>query len=543
VKARCGANRPLGLGFLPCGSLAKSEETHGSSRPIEDRTPSYGACAWFLGAARLLLCRGLLGRTRGRMISPMAWRIGKLASALLAACSFALATAPAHAQDSGGWFEPAQDDASADAPPVSGDAPAARPQDPGPAPEVGPQTPPPAMDGSDADPGALQEFRPTLDPYGMWVNDPKYGTVWVPNSDVVGSDFAPYVSAGHWALAADGDWVWESDYPFGGVVFHYGRWVWTERGWAWIPGRQYANAWVTWRVASDGYPYVGWAPYPPSYGWFGGSAIWFGFTPRVPYVFCPSAYVFARGVHFYVVRDRYVVRDIAYHTQRYGSYGGGGSHVPASPHGTPGSSAPPRGPSLQAAHIPSYAVPTQRVSPRSAGYTQMTASARVGSAPSARFATQQFSSRGVVSTSGPNLGARYAAPRSDVRSPSVNLRSSMSGSGRVNYGSAAPSPLYRAPAPAARDYRAPSQPSPAYRAPSSPVRGDFRSSPASSPSYTRAPSVQYSAPRQYSAPSAPSYTRAPSVQYSAPRSSSSFAPMRSSAGGGGGGHMRAGGRR
>jgi len=103
-----------------------------------------------------------------------------------------------------------------------------------------------------------------LDPYGNWVEDEKYGTVWVPNRDAVGEDFAPYVSAGHWALTEDGDWSWQSDYPFGGVVFHYGRWVWVPgTGWAWVAGRRYANAWVSWRVPTDNYAYVGWAPMPP----------------------------------------------------------------------------------------------------------------------------------------------------------------------------------------------------------------------------------------------------------------------------------------
>ncbi len=131
----------------------------------------------------------------------------------------------------------------------------------------GPQAPAEQDNVPETDPRAITDFRPTLDPYGTWVDDERYGTVWVPNRDAVGDDFAPYVSAGHWALTDDGDWIWQSDYPFGGVVFHYGRWVWVPgTGWAWVAGRRYANAWVTWRVSTDDYGYIGWAPMPPRLG-------------------------------------------------------------------------------------------------------------------------------------------------------------------------------------------------------------------------------------------------------------------------------------
>src|ERR1035441_2081240 len=86
---------------------------------------------------------------------------------------------------------------------------------------------------SDTDPSALTDFRAPLDPYGVWVDDPNYGTIWVPNSDAVGADFTPYVSGGHWTYDDD-DWVWVSDYPWGWAPFHYGRWVAIDgRGWGW----------------------------------------------------------------------------------------------------------------------------------------------------------------------------------------------------------------------------------------------------------------------------------------------------------------------
>src|SRR5688572_25971821 len=86
--------------------------------------------------------------------------------------------------------------------------------------------PAPAHDPVDADPRALSEFRPVLDKYGDWVQDTQYGLVWVPAQRFVGDDFAPYLTRGRWALDTAGDWVWVSEYPFGDVVFHYGRWVW-----------------------------------------------------------------------------------------------------------------------------------------------------------------------------------------------------------------------------------------------------------------------------------------------------------------------------
>src|SRR5690606_14039034 len=128
------------------------------------------------------------------------------------------------------------------------------------------EEPEPVLDPVDADPRALTEFRPILDKYGYWVEDTRYGLVWVPAASYVGDDFAPYLTRGRWALDTAGDWVWLSDYPFGRVVFHYGRWVWVVGlGWAWVPGYRYAPAWVSWRVPTHDGRYVGWAPMPPSY--------------------------------------------------------------------------------------------------------------------------------------------------------------------------------------------------------------------------------------------------------------------------------------
>jgi hypothetical protein len=155
---------------------------------------------------------------------------------------------------------------------------------------------------SDADPSALSEFRTTLDPHGDWVDDPSYGTVWVPHTAVVGADFVPYSTAGHWVY--DTDYVWVSDYSWGWAPFHYGRWVRTShRGWAWIPGRVYRGAWVEWRTGPVGYGYVGWAPLAPSWYWYGGAAVAFATPPTTSYVFVSNTNVFHVAPSTCVIRD------------------------------------------------------------------------------------------------------------------------------------------------------------------------------------------------------------------------------------------------
>jgi hypothetical protein len=167
---------------------------------------------------------------------------------------------------------------------------------------------------SDSDPSALTDFRTTLDPYGTWVEDPNYGTIWVPSSSVVGSDFTPYVSAGHWTY--DDDYVWVSDYDWGWAPFHYGRWIQTGNGWGWIPGRRYSGAWVTWRTGYDGYGYIGWAPMSPSWYWRGGYAYGLYSVPSPYYSYCPNNRVFTPGFGGGIVGGS-AAAGIAVHTRPY----------------------------------------------------------------------------------------------------------------------------------------------------------------------------------------------------------------------------------
>ena len=204
---------------------------------------------------------------------------------------------------------------------------------------------PPQLSAEDADPRALTAFKARLDPYGSWVEDEKFGTIWVPDRKVVGESFAPYVSSGHWALDTNNHWMWVSDFVFGDIVFHYGRWVWTSYGWSWIPGYQYAPAWVSWRTPTANYDYVGWAPAAPSYYWHGGYARAWGYPWSYYWVFCPSAFLFAPYPYGYIVTHPVYIRSISRYTRPY---------TPASPKLAPN-------PSLESARVPRQVWPSQRI--------------------------------------------------------------------------------------------------------------------------------------------------------------------------------------
>ena len=168
---------------------------------------------------------------------------------------------------------------------------------------------------ADEDPSALTDFKQELQPYGRWVTTPTYGTVWVPHKSAVGQNFKPYVSRGRWSLTSDSQWLWVSEYPFGSVVFHYGRWVWANRlGWSWVPGRQYSHAWVAFRVSSD--PFIGWGPLPPSFIWRRGVAVSLR-RPPVPYVFAPRSRIFHRSLRAHVVWQPQRVRNLLRRSHYY----------------------------------------------------------------------------------------------------------------------------------------------------------------------------------------------------------------------------------
>jgi hypothetical protein len=102
-------------------------------------------------------------------------------------------------------------------------------------------------------------FYRKLDPYGVWRETSSYGYVWQPREAERSRSWRPYAN-GRW-IYTDAGWTWISEEPFGWATYHYGRWTRLRNiGWIWVPGDEWAPAWVSWRKSND---YVGWAPLPP----------------------------------------------------------------------------------------------------------------------------------------------------------------------------------------------------------------------------------------------------------------------------------------
>jgi hypothetical protein len=372
----------------------------------------------------------------------------------------------------------------------------------------------------DTDPSAITDFKPSLDPYGTWVEDPVYGTVWVPSKTAVGEDFAPYVSAGHWAIDADENYVWQSDYDptFGWVVFHYGRWVWSSpsSGWVWIPGRRYAPAWVVWRVGDPGYDYVGWAPMPPAFYWRSSTVFWLGYYPPAPYVFCSTRYVFHDHVHHHAVgRDH--VAAVATQTHPYGSVPPpGNKHTLATPH---------RGPTPSSGHLPAKFWPDAKA-PADTHHAAYTKPSGMGRAP-----MPSPSAPGASRRSTRSLGPSHVPSRSP--GAAGGFPSHRAPSGHTAPGS--PPPAYSPPS---RGFAPPTQHGPpAHYAPPSrgPSPPSHVSPPSRAPSYSPRPSAP---PSRVSPPPRPSRPSPPSHAAPSPPRRSSPTPSRPSPGRPGGGGKR-----
>ena len=104
-----------------------------------------------------------------------------------------------------------------------------------------------------------QVFFAELGRFGDWFETDEFGFVWQPQALKSDPSWRPY-TRGRW-VNSDQGWTWLSDEPFGWAVYHYGRWVLlADHGWVWVPGDDWAPAWVSWRQSDD---YLGWAPLPP----------------------------------------------------------------------------------------------------------------------------------------------------------------------------------------------------------------------------------------------------------------------------------------
>lgn len=100
-------------------------------------------------------------------------------------------------------------------------------------------------------------FYTHLSPYGIWMEFDDGLIAWRPT--IMRRGWAPY-SYGRW-IWTDYGWYWDSYESFGYITYHYGRWHYDDYyGWIWIPGYDWAPAWVEWRYNDD---FIGWAPLPP----------------------------------------------------------------------------------------------------------------------------------------------------------------------------------------------------------------------------------------------------------------------------------------
>jgi hypothetical protein len=240
------------------------------------------------------------------------------------------------------------------------------------------------------------DYAQTLSPYGAWVYVSGLGRVWRPAPWAAGPGFRPYASGGRWRWT-DAGWYFDSDWPWGGIVFHYGRW-WADpvQGWVWVPGSTWAPAWVDWRWGGG---YVGWEPLPPP-GLAFSVSVGFGFDP---WCFVPQDALLAPAlvpVLVSPVRVRQVFAVTA-PVRRVGYVRGGGRFNPGPP-------------AERVFARPVPAVPVTRLSPRvSAGFAQRADRVRPGvsaAAPVARATPGTPVSPGVRR---PGFAARSApvAPR------------------------------------------------------------------------------------------------------------------------------------
>lgn len=169
---------------------------------------------------------------------------------------------------------------------------------------AGPQTDSPRPVAQAATGQTYELFYRQLDNDGDWIETDRYGYVWRPTVALHQAGWRPYAD-GYWASTEDG-WMWVSNERFGWATYHYGRWAQLSGlGWVWVPGDEWAPAWVSWR---HGDVYVGWAPLPPAARFNHGT----GFSANVESEFGigPASYVFVETVNFCapLVRDVFIAQ-------------------------------------------------------------------------------------------------------------------------------------------------------------------------------------------------------------------------------------------
>jgi hypothetical protein len=81
-------------------------------------------------------------------------------------------------------------------------------------------------------------------------------------------------------------------------------------GWVWVPGTEWAPAWVAWRYTDD---YVGWAPLPPSAGWDVSAGLRFSDVNSIQ----PNYYSFVPQTHFLDVNINVQLTSVARNVTLY----------------------------------------------------------------------------------------------------------------------------------------------------------------------------------------------------------------------------------
>jgi hypothetical protein len=437
-------------------------------------------------------------------------------------------------------------------------------------------------------PGQVRSYAPVFDRYGSWAYEPEYGKVWYPR---VSADWRPYYN-GYWEQYAAYGWTWIASDPWGWPTHHYGRWGYGGSRWFWIPGSQWAPAWVSWASAPG---YVAWCPLgfynSPVFSLSVGFSTWGGWVATPATYF--SASVGWGPVHRYAVAPHRLPAPTSFASHRTapidaprpvpraGVAGGapGGGRVAPAPAPLPGQSAPHtslpgRGGLAARGGAPSGStaatVTRQPFTPsRNPSASARMPVARVGTYASRPAPTPDQAGTTPRTPASPS-GLQRAVPQGSVRPPtSVSLQSAASESAPAvrpptvtrrpaptNTSGLSPSSRLQVPsrapgAPPSAAALAPQAPTaPAARTPVSTFRSSGGSSGAQAPRAVRpapapAPSHGSTSARSALAPArggSPSGGSAPAGSAAAPSSSSSHGSSTGSAPARGGGSASGSGR-
>lgn len=134
---------------------------------------------------------------------------------------------------------------------------------------------PPPLPQFQEEPDDVVPFYNDLKPHGVWMQVAPFGFVWRPYTAMTSPAWRPYCDGGQWVWV-NNTWCWQSEYAWGSIPFHYGRWMLSRTlGWVWVPGREWSAGWVSWRDTSTEHR---WAPLPVDRAYDNGPAYGFNFA-------------------------------------------------------------------------------------------------------------------------------------------------------------------------------------------------------------------------------------------------------------------------